>query len=215
MTPVAASFSARQVVVNKVLMSLAVIGLLQSAAANAAPYGTDPDWPCQSRLVQTLSPGTMWSGPSLDGLPDWHKEPAVQALVIQISPRSFKVEDGEAAIDDFAKEAGANKAKLLPLVFAGLFDTIGQDRTTIIQRIKDFAKRQRNISAHIAEMSAAIDKLPADTPDAKREELNQQRLFATREFDNAERTVRYACEIPTELEARLGSYARAIQDKLN
>ncbi len=215
MTPVAASFSARQVVVNRARISLAAFGLLLSAAANAAPYGTDPDWPCQSRLVQTLSPGTMWSGPSLDGLPDWHKEPAVQALVIQISPRSFKVEDGEAAIESFAKEAGPNKAKLLPLVFAGLFDTIGQDRTAIIQRIKDFAKRQRNISARVAQMNADIDKLPADTPDAKREELNQQRLFASREFDNAERTVRYACEIPTELEARLGSYARAIQDKLN
>lgn len=202
------------------MKSLAIAGLaltLSATGASATPYG-DPEWPCFSRLVQDLSPGSVWNGPPLDKAGDWHKVPAVSALVTQIAPRKFDVGDGEAAIEAFAKGLKkADKPRLLTLTFAGLVDQIGAERTDTITRIKEFAKRQRNIGAEIAKLNTDLDAIPVDATgdDGKRrEDLVQQKLYAAKTFDNAERTVRYVCEIPTDLEARLGRYARALQAQL-
>jgi hypothetical protein len=36
----------------------------------------------------------------------------------------------------------------------------------------------------------------------------------TRAFESTQRTMRYACEVPVQLEARLGRYARFLQARL-
>jgi hypothetical protein len=202
------------------MKALTIAGLLLALTASrapAAPYG-DPEWPCSSRLVPQLSPSAVWSGPPIDKAGDWRKVKSVAELVEEIAPRKFDVAEGETAIDDFAKKLPKkDRSRLLTLAFAGLFEKIGAERSAIIERIKEFAKRQRNIGDQIAKVNADLDAIPADAKGAdgdKRAELVQQKLYATKAFDNAERTVRYACEIPTDLEARLGAYARALQAKL-
>jgi hypothetical protein len=42
----------------------------------------------------------------------------------------------------------------------------------------------------------------------------QRRDFVIRTFQETERTMRYACEVPVELEGRLGSFAKALEAKL-
>ena len=42
----------------------------------------------------------------------------------------------------------------------------------------------------------------------------QRRTFLIREYEEIERTIRYACEVPGALEARLGSFAQALQRDL-
>ena len=44
--------------------------------------------------------------------------------------------------------------------------------------------------------------------------MAQRLAFVIREFEEAEQTLRYACEAPVALEARLGAYARALQKAL-
>ena len=48
-------------------------------------------------------------------------------------------------------------------------------------------------------------------PPEVREELTQRHFFAAKSYTDAERTLRYACEAPVRLEARLGAYARAMR----
>ena len=48
----------------------------------------------------------------------------------------------------------------------------------------------------------------------KQFDLEQRRFFATKAFQDAERTLRYVCEAPVRLEARLGAWARALEAAL-
>jgi hypothetical protein len=39
-------------------------------------------------------------------------------------------------------------------------------------------------------------------------------VFVIRQYEEVERTIRYACEVPVQLEARLGLFAQALQGAL-
>jgi hypothetical protein len=41
--------------------------------------------------------------------------------------------------------------------------------------------------------------------------LQQRHDFTARNFEEIQRTIRYACETPVALDARLGAWARALQ----
>ena len=49
---------------------------------------------------------------------------------------------------------------------------------------------------------------------AQRDDIMQRRALVIRGFEDVQRTIRYACDVPVQLEARLGAYARALQAKL-
>jgi hypothetical protein len=47
---------------------------------------------------------------------------------------------------------------------------------------------------------------------AKRIDLQQRHDFTARNFEEIQHTIRYACETPVALDARLGVWARALQN---
>ena len=61
-----------------------------------------------------------------------------------------------------------------------------------------------------AELRALPDGAPAD----QRQEVATRRDFLIRSYEEVGRTVRYACEVPVQLEARLGAYAHTLQSEL-
>jgi hypothetical protein len=191
----------------------AALGLV-SAAAIAAVRGEDPDWPCQQRLVPSITAAAVWSGPTLEGSGDWHAEPRVAGLVTRIAPREVPTPEGEAAIKRFLEEADGERNHLATLAFAGLLEETNRERADLIDRLKQFARRQQSIAEIVARITTELRAIPPDSQgDAadRRAELEQRRSFTTRAFEEAQRTVRYACEAPVQLEARLGAYARALQ----
>ena len=196
--------------------SAALILMLLPAVAAAAPK-SDPDWPCQQLLVPQLTAGMVWDGPPLEGLGDWHAEPAVAALVQRAAPEDVSAADGEAAIAEFLRGLTGDRARLVGLAFAGLLDETNRTRADVIQRIKDLAERQRNLAALIARLTSELDASPAaaqgDAAQA-RAELQQRWTFTTRSYNEVQRTMRYACEVPITLDARLGDYARALEAAL-
>jgi hypothetical protein len=202
----------------------AMAGLLGLAGTNclAAPPprgGQDPEWPCQQRLMPTLGGGTLWSGPPLDSVGDWHGEPDVAELVGRITPRSVSIETGVAAIGAFADQLSANtdKRRLMTLVFAGLLDETNRERSEVIDRLKALGRRQHELADIASHAGEALRDIPADaTGDAaaRRTDLEQRFAFVTQAFENTQRTMRYACEAPVRLEARLGRYAQAVKDHL-
>lgn len=181
---------------------------------SAAPM-QDPDWPCQQRLVPELTAGTYWMGaPIPDGI-DWRSDPPIARLVEAVSPREVPTDVGTAKILAFAKALkGGEQARILSAAFAGILDETNRQRSQIIERLKELTRRQRDIAVQVAKVTDEVNAIPADATgeDANRraDALGRQALL-TRIFDETRGTMRYACEVPTQLEARFGAYARALQ----
>jgi len=201
---------------------LAGLLALADAACFAAPAprrGGDADWPCQQRLMPVIGSGALWSGPPLDSVGDWHGEPTVAELVGRIAPRNVSTDTGVAAIGTFADELppAADRPRLMTLVFAGLLDETNRERTEIIARLKGLGRRQHELADIASRAGEALRGIPADaTGDdaARRTDLEQRFAFVTQAFENTQRTMRYACEAPVRLEARLGRYAQAVKSRL-
>jgi hypothetical protein len=180
-------------------------------AAQLQPRGQDPDWPCVQRLVPRLSAAALWPGPGPEG--DWRAEPEVTALVGRITPRTTSEAEGVTAINSFAAPLDASaRRRLLPLAFAGALEETNRQRDALIEQIRRFAHRQRDLAERVRGLEAELRPGPDDP--AARAELEQRHGFAARAFIEAERTMRYACESPVRLETRLGGYVRALRAAL-
>jgi hypothetical protein len=188
-------------------------------AAPAARRGVDPDWPCVQRLVPTLSAATFWSGPDPASAGDWTAEPKVAALVRGISPRRVTVEAGESAIGAFADAVGSgeDRQRLLTLAFAGLLQETNRERGDLIARIRSLGQRQNEFADIASKATAELSGIPTDAAGdaaARRDDLQQRVTFVTRAYEGGRQTLRYVCDAPVQLEARLGRYARSLQSHL-
>jgi hypothetical protein len=197
-----------------------IVGLVLLAPGwgAAASRHSDPDWPCPQRLIIKLSPGLFWSGPSIEMAGDWQREPAVAALVQKISPRRVSATHGQAVIRDFTEGLPGDRARLLTLAFAGLLEEANRQRAELIEHIRLLAHRQRELAEIAARAGEELRKIPASaTAEAaeRRQDLEQRRVYVSRAFEEAQRTLRYTCEAPVQLETRLGIYARALQAGLS
>jgi hypothetical protein len=178
------------------------------ALAGAAPLGADPDWPCVQRFVPRLAAAALWPGQPPGG--DWRTEPEVAALVGRVAPRAVPEGEGIAAIERFAAPLDPDaRRRLLPLAFAGALDETNRVRDGVVEQIRRFARRQRDLAEGVRRLEAEMRATPADAGPV-RAELEQRHAFAAKSFTDAERTMRYACEAPVRLEGRLGAYARAL-----
>lgn len=198
--------------------AILVAGLAATTgSAMAQGRNVNPDWPCPQRLVPKLSAGLFWSGPDITAAEEWRNEPDVAALVEAISPRKVSAEQGRAAIGAFAQKLDADRSRRLALVFAGLLEETNRQRGELIERIQAFARRQRELADIAARAGEELGKIPADPEGeeaARRKDLEQRRQYVSMAFQESQRTLRYACEAPVQLESRLGEYARALQAAL-
>jgi hypothetical protein len=200
-------------------LGVALALALVASSAATQPRRQDPTWPCQQPLVPSLAAATVWSGPPIEGIGDWRAEPRVAALVQQIAPRAVDAATGEKAIAAFTEAlAPAERRRLVPMAFAALLEETNQQRAYLIARIKDLAERQRKLVEIIGKLTSELEAIPASATGeqaAQRAELEERRGFTTRSFDGVQRTMRYACEAPVTLDARLGAYARALEAALS
>jgi hypothetical protein len=179
----------------------------------AAPRSEDPDWPCQQRLVPKLVSAAYWNGP-LDGQGDWRLDPEVAELVRELAPRRVTTEQGLAKIALFARAAVGDRVSRLALAFRGLLEETDRQRAHLIERLKQIGRRQRELAELAARLASELDSIPRDAAGetaAKRVDLQQRYDFTARNFEEVQRTIRYACEAPVGLDARLGAWARALQ----
>lgn len=200
--------------------AILIVGAVASAPgwAQAPPRHADPDWPCPQRLILKLSAGQFWSGPKVESAGDWQKDTDVAALVQKIAPRKVSTDQGEALIRSFAGGLGEDRPRILTLAFAGLLEETNRQRADLIERIQTFARRQRELADIAARAGEDLRKIPPDaTGEAaeRRQDLEQRRHYVSKAFEENQRTLRYACEVPVQLESRLGAFARALQAGLS
>jgi len=185
-----------------------ILGLILVAAAPAR----NSDWPCAQRLVPVLSFGQFWAEPP--PTTDWRSDPEIAELVRAVAPRSVPLDTAVAKLQAFSDaRPEAERPTKLPMVFAGLVDETSQQREEVIDRIKSLGRRQRDVEGVVARLNTEL----ADQSDAEaagRADTVRQRDLVVRMFQDTQRTLRYACQIPSDLEGRLGRFANVLQAAL-
>jgi len=137
---------------------------------------------------------------------DWQADPAVAGLVRQLAPRRVTAEQGLAAIAALAQTVSDDRTHRL--------EETDRQRADLIERLKQIGRRQHELAELVARLTSELDAMPtAATGDAAamRTDLQQRHDFTARNFEEVQRTIRYACEAPVRLDARLGAWARALQ----
>jgi hypothetical protein len=194
-----------------------ILGLALTAAVNArsAPPRQNPDWPCQQRLVPKLTAAAYWTGPALEGLGDWRADPEVVDLVQRLAPRRVSTQEGLSEIAAFMRSVSKDRPRRPALVFRGLLEETDRERAGLIEELKEIGRRQRELADLVARLATELNAIPPDAGGeaaAKRIDLQQRHDFTARNFEEIQRTIHYACETPIQLDARLGAWARALQE---
>jgi hypothetical protein len=196
---------------------MATLGIAAAALAQQNARQQNQDWPCQQILVERISIAAVWSGPPVEGVA-WKADSSVATLVGALAARRTELQDAERLIEEFAKTQGANKANKLIAVFAGLFETLNDERAQVIDGLLRFGAKQRELAARIRAGSARTQR--TSTPPAQnsgeqvRDAGARQLEWDMRLFDERRKSLAFVCESPTLIEQRLFALARVIQRNL-
>jgi hypothetical protein len=178
-----------------------------------------PDWPCVQAKVPELSVGAMWDGPSIADVGNsWRDDPKTRDLVPRLAARRTALEAAEKAIGEFmAGGSETEKQSKGTKLFAGLFDTLGQERSEVMNGIERVSRNEKDLGEKIRSDVTTLHRLE-DKPDEDQTKVTQlasQVEWSTRIFEDRRKTIRYVCEVPTTIEQRLFALARAIRQNMD
>ena len=200
------------------LWVIALTVTFEAASVVAAePRADSPErnWPCRHILVGRLSLAAVWSGPSIEGLA-WRNDQAVADIVARLAARRTPLDDAERTIEDFAQSQGTGKTKKLVSVFAGLFETLNDERSQVIEGLLRFGAKQKDLAEKIrAENALPRGKQSPDAAKQDAETVAGDLEWDLRVFDERRQSLAYVCETPTLIEQRLFALARVIQRSLD
>jgi hypothetical protein len=192
---------------------------LVAAAAAVPALAADPrhpDWPCAQIKVPQLSVAAVWTGPPIDDVRDsWQSDHEVGEMVARLAARRTSLEEAEQLIAEFLEGPGQQqKAKLL---FAGLFDTLDRERSTVMDGIERFVRKQKSAVERIRAKTSKLHRLQDEShPDqAGIDELANQLSWDIRVYEDERKTIGYVCEVPQTIERRLFALSRIIQQNLD
>lgn len=194
--------------------------LFALAASTQLCFATDPrypDWPCAQPKVPEISLAAVWAGPPLDDVQSkWKEDPKVSALVAKIAARRTPLDEAEKAVKDYLAGSASDKVNAGKILFAGLFDTLNAERSSVMNGLERSMHKQRAAAEKIRNDTVALQGLQdASSPDhGKIDALSNQLLWETRIFEDRRRVVKYVCEVPTTIDQRLFALGRVIQQEL-
>jgi hypothetical protein len=203
---------------------LRYLSLLLAAIVWIAPQNTGmaadprfPDWPCVQLKVPEISVAAVWAGPSIDDVGNaWESDPAIRNLVARLAARRTPLEAAEAAVSEFIAGDTADRQKKGKLLFAGLFSTLNQEHSQVLDGLERFSRQQAAFADRIRLELSELRELQhaPDHDQNKLDDLANRIDWDTRIFDERRKTISYACEVPVHIEQRLFALARAIQQSM-
>ena len=178
----------------------------------------DPDWPCMQAKVPEMSVASMWDGPSIADVGNsWEDDPKINDLVVRIAARRTALDAAEKAIADVITGSAAQKQDKAKKIFAGVFQTLSQQRSEVMSGIDRVARKEKALANKIRSDVTALRELQ-DKPEqdqSKIDALAAQVEWSTRIFDDRRKSIRYVCEVPTIIEQRVFALGRAIRQALD
>ncbi len=202
------------------LMAAAGVFTLSATAWSAADP-KNPDWPCVQKKVENLSANSIWDGPSLDEHKQWFNAEKIPALVTKLASRRVPIEKATAAIDDYAASVPqADRDSQLTKLFTGLFETVNNQRRSIISGIEKYQRSQKSRAEELEKQGVDLAKLKGDivvddTAAVPESEEEQKQYWAGRIFQERQANIPIACELPAVLEERLFELTRHIRSKMS
>ena len=193
------------------LIGFVAFDAAQPASAADPRY---PDWPCAQAKVPEVSLAAVWAGPSLDDVAGkWKDNAEISALVARLSARRTPIEDAEAQIAKFLSTAGTNKSEAGKKLFAGVFETLNAQRSSVMSGLERTTRKQREAAGKIRADTAALHDLQgAATPDqVKIDALANQVGWQTHIFEDRSKVIRFVCDVPNAIDQRIFALGRAIQ----
>jgi hypothetical protein len=199
---------------------IAIGVLLFVAASTEFCFAADPrypDWPCAQAKVPEISLAAVWAGPPLDDDDaKWKNDAKVSALVSKLAARRTPLEEAEKAVTEFLTGSAAEKITTGKLLFAGLFDSLNAQRSSVLNGLERVTRKQREAADKIRSDTLALQALqgasPPDQP--KIDELSNQLVWETRIFEDRRRVIKFVCEVPTAIDQRLFALGRVIQQEM-
>jgi hypothetical protein len=198
-------------------VALLLAGLLATCAGARAADSRHPDWPCVQAKVPELSVVAMWAGPPLDDAAQaWESDPKIRDLVPRLAARRVPLADAEKSVAEFITGSAAEREQKAKLLFAGLFDRLNRERTTVMNGIERLNRRQQELADKLRSDIAELHKVQdAPTPDAaKLAQMSHQVEWTTRIFEDRRKSIRFVCEVPVLIEQRLFALGRAVQQAM-
>jgi hypothetical protein len=199
---------------------MALCLLLAAAIPVDRSYAADPrypDWPCAQAKVPEISLAAVWDGPALDdAAAKWKDDAKVSALVPRLAARRTPLDEAEKAIVEFLSNSASKKNEAGKLLFAGLFDTLNAQRSSVMNGLERVTRKQREAAEKIRDDTLALQALQdAATPDqAKVDELGNTLIWQTRIFEDRRRVIKFVCEVPTAIDQRLFALGRVIRQEM-
>src|SRR3954462_761746 len=194
-----------------------LLAIVTSAGPSAAADPRYPDWPCAQAKVPEISLAAVWAGPPLDDAADkWKDDARVSALVSKLAARRTPLEEAEKAITEFLAGSTAEKGAAGKLLFAGLFDRLNAERSSVMGGLERVTRKQRAAADKIRSDTLALQALQgASSPDQpKIDELSNQLTWETRIFEDRRRVIKFVCGGPTAIAQRLCALGRVIQQEM-
>jgi hypothetical protein len=199
---------------------VAIGALLAVIASTEFSFAADPrypDWPCTQAKVPEISLAAVWAGPPLDDVSDkWKNDAKVSSLVAKLAARRVPLEEAQKAITEYLAAAAAEKAATGKLLFAGLFDTLNAQRSSVMNGLERVTRKQREAADKIRSDSLELQALQGASPpdQTKIDELGNQLVWETRIFEDRRRVIKFVCEVPTAIDQRLFALGRTIQQEM-
>lgn len=159
----------------------------------------------------------VWSGPPIEAAQArWQEDQEVADLAARLASRRIPVEEATADITKFAEGLKPEeKAERLPLLFAGVFATLDRERGEIMAGIERYARAQKAMAEQIRAAQSRLSELNSAAGDPQQASaLTTQLQTQVRVFNERRDSLTYVCEVPTLIEQRLFSLARAIQSQI-
>ncbi|MGH7051087.1 MAG: hypothetical protein ACREFS_05675 [Acetobacteraceae bacterium] len=206
---------ARLALAAAVLVLAAASGAPAAAPANAPAL--DPNWPCQQIKIEHMSLATFWGGPPLGKfLTDWENYPVAAELAHRIAERRVPIDEANADLEAFAKQAGKNSQPQLLALMGGLFALLDQERLAVVEGLDRFGARQISYAAQIrGEITGLHDAEDAATPDQDQiKTLANKVYWDTQVFSDRRQMISYACFVPDAIEHRLYQLGGTISNLL-
>ena len=164
-----------------------------------------------------ISLAAVWNGPALDDTASkWKDDVKVSALIPRLAARRTPLEEAEKMVIEFLSESAVEKTERGKLLFAGLFDTLTAERSSVMNGLERVTRKQREAADRIRADTLALQALQdASAPDqAKIDELSNHLVWETRIFEDRRRVIKFVCEVPTAIDQRLFALGRVIQQQM-
>ncbi len=214
------------VAVGAAVISVNAAEQTSDAAVDPATVAQDTaEWPCVSRKVLMLDAATIWDGPEISAEIEkkWRSDERVRKLSQYLISRRVPLEEVEAAVKTFAKEQPDDQrdARLTEL-FAAVLSRTNDERKVVMSGIERFHKRQVARAKEIEREGLALPDqgaaLPTDSIAAGEIDKisKEQELYNwnVRVFQERQKNIPIACEIPQLMDERAGAIARAIRGEM-